>query len=248
MKKTPIKTRAVERGFTLTELLVVITIIVVLAALSFMGVRGMRATADKVNSTRNLSQLQIANASYAADHNGRFVPVRANDDAGNPTRWFQDDAFLGHLIGAMYDGSGMQIQTIPLEMLDPKVVRARKHEYNRIFASYGMNDNTLQLGGTPNLISSHNMNRMSDPARTMAFATAIDFRVTYNSRFNWKLENQTDTRQAPGSVGAIAYRHKNKAMIVYFDGHVGEISQPEMREIDSTKRGKNGAFWNPEGK
>jgi prepilin-type processing-associated H-X9-DG protein len=78
----------------------------------------------------------------------------------------------------------------------------------------------------------------------MAFSTAIDFRVTYNSRFNWKLENQLDSRQAPGSVGAMAYRHKDTALVVYFDGHVGEITQGEMKAIDG-RGGKSNPFWNP---
>jgi prepilin-type N-terminal cleavage/methylation domain-containing protein len=66
-----------RRGFTLIELMVVILIIIVIAALSLTGMRRMRDDADKVNSIKNLSQLQLANASYAADHNGRYVSLFA---------------------------------------------------------------------------------------------------------------------------------------------------------------------------
>lgn len=48
------------------------------------------------------------------------------------------------------------------------------------------------------------------------------------SRVRAYLENQVDSRKAPGSVGAMAYRHKNKVLVVYFDRHVGEISQGSM--------------------
>jgi prepilin-type N-terminal cleavage/methylation domain-containing protein/prepilin-type processing-associated H-X9-DG protein len=231
-------------GFTLTELLVVILIIAVLATLGLMGVRSMRAAADKANSTRNLSQFQIANAAYATEQNGKFVSIRTNDEKGNATRWFQVPGYVENLIGPMFDNSGKQVLTLPLQLLDPKVVRARKFEYDRVFASYGMNDTGLPLGNDPGLDSGHNLNQMPDPSRSMAFSTAIDFRVTYNSRFNWKLENQLDTRQAPGSVGAMAYRHKDTALVVYFDGHVGEITQGEMKAIDG-RGGKSNPFWNP---
>ena len=63
-----------SRGFTLVELLITITIIVVLAALSLAGFSKMRVYADQVGSTRNISNLMVANATYAADNNGKYVP------------------------------------------------------------------------------------------------------------------------------------------------------------------------------
>ena len=227
-------------GFTLTELLVVIVIIVVIAALSFTGIQRMRSAADKVTSTRNLSQLQIANASYATDHNGKCVPIRANDEKGNATRWFQDVKYLANLTGKTTDDLEKNNATaIPLGMLDPKVVRARKPFYDRVYTSYGMNDTGLQLGGEPDLNSGHNFNQVPDPSRTMAFATATDFRVTYNSRYKWNFENPTDSKT---SNGEIAYRHGDKVLAVYFDGHVGEMSRADFERIDESG-GKNNAFW-----
>lgn len=232
---------SVQQGFTLTELLVVILMIAVLATLAFLGTRRVRDMADKANSIRNLAQLQVANASYAADHNGRCVPIRANDSSGTPTRWFQDRDFLANLIGGFVDSSGEQSESIPLGMLDPKVVRGKKSFYNRIYSSYGMNDTTLQLGGEPDLNSAHNMNQVADASRTMIFATATDFRVTYNSRYKWDFKNPNDSKTAAGDL---AYRHGDKVLAVYFDGHVGEMSKGDFEAID-TRGGKNNAFWKP---
>ena len=105
-----------------------------------IGVKRIRMLADKAASVRNLSQLQIANVSFATDHNGKCVSIRANDEDGKTTRWFQDQDYLGNLIGEVLDESGKQLQTVPLHMLDPKVVRARNPLYDRIYTSYGMND------------------------------------------------------------------------------------------------------------
>jgi prepilin-type N-terminal cleavage/methylation domain-containing protein/prepilin-type processing-associated H-X9-DG protein len=241
----PNRRNGIHHGFTLTELLVVILIIAVLATLAFMGTRRVREMADKANSTRNLSQLQIANMTYATDHNGNCVPIRVNDENGNPTRWFQDVEYLANLTGESYDENEKSKPTaIPLDMLDPKVVRDRKPLHDRVYTSYGMNDTGLKLGGEPNLKSGHNINEVSDPSRAMAFATATDFRVTYNSRYKWDFENPNDSKTANGEI---AYRHGDKVLIVYFDGHVGEMSKGDMEALDA-KGGKSNAFWNPKSK
>ena len=146
------------RGFTLTELLVVILIIAILATLALYGTKRVRDMANKATSIRNLSQLQIANMSYAADHDGKCVPIRVNDENGNPTRWFQDVEFLANLTGKPTEALDRNNPTpIPLDMLDPKVVRAKKPLYDRIYTSYGMNDTGLLLGGEPDLRSGHNI-------------------------------------------------------------------------------------------
>jgi prepilin-type N-terminal cleavage/methylation domain-containing protein len=232
--------RGIHSGFTLSELLVVIVIIASLAALAFFGTQRVRDMANKANSIRNLSQLQIANMTYASDHSGKCVPIRANDANGNPTRWFQDLYFLANLTSQSTEELEKDKTTpIPLDLLDPKVVRARKSLYDRVYTSYGMNDTGLTLGGEPDLKSGHNLSQMSDPAQTMAFATATDFRIAYNSRYKWDFENPKDEKTANGEI---AYRHGNKVLAVYFDGHAGEMSKTDFETIDKSG-GKNHVFW-----
>ncbi len=107
-----------------------------------------------------------------------------------------------------------------------------------------MNDTGLKLGGEPNLNSYHSMSRISNPAQSMAFGTATDFRIAYNSRFNWDFEDPegSDVKTANGSI---AYRHGKKVLVVYYDGHVGEMSKADFQEIDRSRGGKNSAFWLP---
>lgn len=232
----------IRRGFTLTELLIVIALIVVLAALAFWGTGRLRAMADKSASIRNLSQLQIANATYAADHNGDYVPLYSNDGDGNvTTRWFSDPDFLGNLIGADQGKSGDQSGTVPPSILDPRVFRARKSGYDRIYASYGMNSTGFLLRRDPGLSPRNNVNKIPHPERSMAFATSTDYRISYEGRFNWN-----ETKDFKSGDGAIAYRHGGKALVVFFDGHVGEVGTVDMKEIDSSRGGKTGTFWKPQ--
>ncbi len=60
-------------GFTLVELLVVITIIVVLAALSLAGIRAVRQNAQSVRCTENLRSWGLAIRGYASENNGAVV-------------------------------------------------------------------------------------------------------------------------------------------------------------------------------
>lgn len=230
-------------AFTLVELLVTITIIAALVAISMFGYMKFRTAADRSTSMSNLRQLQIANVTYASDQNGSYVPIRANDDEGTATRWFSDPKYVEYLTSEVFGGpDNNKVNAVPLNMLDPKVVRARNDRYDKIYASFGMNANGLPLGNAPNLKSSYNMNRVTDPARSMAFATATDFRLNYNSRFRWDFENPNDAKT---SNGELAYRHGDNILVVYFDGHVGEMSKADLEKIDK-QGGRNSAFWRPE--
>lgn len=243
-----IQIRPGHTGFTLVEVLVVISIIVVLAALSFMGVSRMRNSANKVIATRNLSQLQIANASYAADHNGYYVdPIAFDSEGATYTSWAGNPEFVNMLIGDRFDADLEEIDAklgvrMPQALLDPVAWKARKLEYDRIPASYGCNVVDRDVSwGAPNATSKKLMiTQLVSPVRTAAFLTATDFQAKYEGRFVWK-----DAAAVEGYTkdGKIAYRYGKKAMVVYYDGHVGEVSQADMKKFDQ-EGGKNNPFWN----
>jgi len=203
------------QGFTLVELLVVITIIIVIVALSLIGMRRIRDYADKANSLKNLSQLQLANTSYASDHNGRYVSLYATDEDGQRTGfWYQDPTYLSYMIGDRTSASGQPLRAVPSAYLDPKVVRTRIAGTGSMAASYGMSESGLMGMTGPNVKAAHYMNRIPNPAVAAAFATAGDYRFGYNARFSWA-EGMTR------ATSAIAYRYGDKALVVYFDGHAG---------------------------
>lgn len=229
-----------RRGFTLVELLVVITIIIVVAALSGGTINRMRDQGFKANSIRNLAQLQIANASYAADNSGSFVPIYSyNEEGVREGNWYQNTEFLSNLAGDVRDASGDPVKSAPVSMLDPKVYREKRGFHYSMAASYGMNESGISGVHGPSARPAHKLGQIPNPSESMAFATATDFRITYNSRFKWKgVDGKT-------SDGALAYRHGGKALVVYFDGHVGELTQGDIKNIDATRGGKDSTFWNP---
>ena len=87
----PMKSKFTCRsGFTLVELLVVITIIVVLAGIILATAGRMRRSADEAVTTANLRQVGVALITYTVD-NGRFP----NKNGGQDPVW--DRAIFGNL-------------------------------------------------------------------------------------------------------------------------------------------------------
>jgi prepilin-type N-terminal cleavage/methylation domain-containing protein/prepilin-type processing-associated H-X9-DG protein len=223
-------------GFTLTELLVVIVIVAVLATLVFLGYRRLRAAGDKAMTINNLKQLQTANMLYAEDHNGRYVSSFSRNEDGKLTgQWDRNREFLQHLIG---DSAERKLgrSEVPVKMLDPVAYRGRGKNYDMLRGSYGMPEAYGVSYGAPGADSHLSMARITAAERTAAFVTAIDWHVTYGGRFRW------DGTEGPVGRGITAYRHNNKALVAYYDGHVGEISKADMKKIDESG-GEEHPFW-----
>jgi prepilin-type N-terminal cleavage/methylation domain-containing protein/prepilin-type processing-associated H-X9-DG protein len=235
----PVRSQRQSSGFTLTELLVVILIIAVLAALSLTVFQRMRNTADKVSATRSLSQLQIANASFAGDNNGRYVGFRIDDEDGNRIGWwYQVPEFLNYFRGEVDLVNGQPSKEIPLQMLDPKVVRAKQKLYNSMAGSFGINVNGLPSTSVKDAERYYNTHNVSKPEQSMAFGSASDVSLRYGARFKW------DGKEGVTHDSRVAYRHGNKALFVYFDGHVAELSRDEIKALDN-KGGSKHPFWLP---
>jgi prepilin-type N-terminal cleavage/methylation domain-containing protein len=233
-----------KAAFTLTELLVTIVIIVVLAAMSFLGFSKMRAAGDRIGATRSLAQIQLANAAYATEHNGAYMPIEIFDDKGSSfVPWYESTKFLSYLKGdeSVYYPNGEVNTTLPLNMLDPVAVRAKKNLFDDMSASFGYMTNEVpnRGWGVPNSQGSFRMSQLTSPARSAVFMTATDWNVNYWSRFAWKGAGAVEGRTGNQKI---AYRHSGKALVGYYDGHIGEVSMGDIRKID-TKGGSKNIFW-----
>jgi prepilin-type processing-associated H-X9-DG protein len=229
-----------RHGFTLVETLVVVAIIMVLAILSVFGFSSLRAAGDRAASVNVLLQLQLANVGYAADHNGQYVPMESYDEnKARSNEWHQSSVFLAYLTGdtSALDQNQKVTTKVPLSLLDPVVVRAKMRAWDKLFASYGYNQQGMP-GVTASSDRSFKVSQVNSPSRTAAFVTATDWKVTYNSRFLWEknpVEGKTTNQQ-------IAYRHGNRAAVVYYDGSAGLLYPSDIRAFDQ-QGGANHPFW-----
>ena len=226
------------RGFTLVELLVVILIIVVLAALSFLCYSRMRAAGDRATTVAIMRQLQVANYAYATDHGGQFVPLQSKDENNAvDVTWHQNTAFLSYLTG---DDSALNRNekvnnNPPVSILDPIVVRAKKRLWNKLFASYGYNQENMPTFGARK-DKSFKISQLTNPARSAAFVTGTDHYLKYSGRLLW---TKTSV-EGKSTDGRMAFRHDGKAIVVYYDGSSGFITQGDIKAYDA-----NGALAHP---
>ncbi len=70
-----------KRAFTLLELLVSISLIMLLVTFVAVALRGVRASASRAESLSALRQMTLAYAGYSADHNQRLMPGYLDLDA-----------------------------------------------------------------------------------------------------------------------------------------------------------------------
>jgi prepilin-type processing-associated H-X9-DG protein len=229
-------------GFTLTELLVAFVIIISIIALSLTRITKMRQTADRIKASGNLSQLQIASTGYSTENNGQYVPIwEFDEERRNTSWWFNNPRFLSYLA----DQSSIDHRpdlALSLSMMDPVTAKARKKLYDRIFASFGYNETGIPGSsyGAPGNKPSFRTGQLTAPQKSAAFITATDVVVHYRSRFLW--DDVTHAVEGKTENQKIAYRHNGKALVAFYDGHVGEVSMQEIRRFD-TEGGATHIFW-----
>lgn len=98
-----------RRGFTLVELLVVITIIIVLAALVVVVTGKVRSQAQQTNAMSALRQIGIANVAYSSENNGAINVIRDAGEWGpfeGPGTAYASNSFMGRMQPYLFTSIG----------------------------------------------------------------------------------------------------------------------------------------------
>lgn len=214
-------------GFSLIELLTVIAIIAILAAILIPVAGKVRQQARLTNCTSNLRQWGTANLLHAADHSG-LIPWDGWEGSNNSS----PDNIIEH------EGTLPWFNALPPYISSPPV------------RELAADDNLPQLGDN-SLFICPSAERSDDspawlcygPNYLLSYAGAPSpIRVSITKLSMIREPNRVPlfaetTNHAPGSAGiaalnanprylADANRHENRAPVVFFDGHI-EIFRPE---------------------
>lgn len=234
--------RACARGFTLAELLVVIGIIALLLAVLLPALRQARSQALRVACGARLLELARGLHHYAAEHNGRAMPLaywQTTAEAPHVTYWWGVDAPGGADVTG-----GMLWPYLRSDLTDSGVfgcpVQPRgtydvlQGSSSSVTSTYGYNGYFLSPAFTPGWAYSighrpwQNLDTLRDSSRVLSFtdtmvvvggalknSALLDPPWLYQTGGGWVLNKSPTT----------AFRHSQRTAAAFVDGHV-EYRQP----------------------
>jgi prepilin-type N-terminal cleavage/methylation domain-containing protein len=217
-----------NQGFTLVELLVVITIIAVLATLAFTGARKMIDSASKVKSMGNIRQLVLASQMFSTDQNGAIM------------NWANTEATIGG-VTAKRNWSHNMLLTLSPDLAtnsnyqksagdtyareialfaDPKALKQAKSKLpksgHNSWRTYAYNNRigvakVAFPGQIPYAQGAKNVNQVDTPGRLVLLSQRVLDGKEYFSFL----------QPEDGSTGKIDFKLYNGSSLVgFFDGHV----------------------------
>lgn len=232
-------------GFTLVELLVVITIISVLIALLLPALAISRQSARRTQDASNLRQLTIAWLAHQQANNGRMMPYLVSGNPNTPGQvqyWFGtiDNSVatrtVNHSTGVLapylegeqrvFVDPGFDLPAGSLKFVDKanptRKIYACSYAYNAEYLSTSWNNpynpNPIRPEGPQ---QGYSFAALKAPTRTIVFADSAyptdDF-TTARLTENWALDPPS------WSTPCVHFRHLgNTANVSFADGHVQAI-------------------------
>lgn len=219
-------------AFTLIELLTVIAIVGILAAILIPVVGRVRQSARTAHCTKNLHGIGTAFQLYAAENKGLYPALRFRSDAINPAlknptgdNWQTE--LSAYQVRAVNDLNKLHATTDSY-VFCPQFVANFQNEASwkttiSTTAGYGMNPN---LGtGTNTWDTRFLATRIPRPSRTILAGDSGQYHL--NIVADWK----TDDTVFGGYSSGDPVRHSGKAAYLFADGHVAILGQDAALEI-----------------
>ncbi len=229
-----------RKGFTLIELIISTSIVSILAILLFLGVNSYIDAGKRMAEINAGKTLINAIHAYAADNNGRVIkaidpfPGRVVDNKGKPVMSHAARRWPWRL--APY--FNYNIETLLVNNKKAAPIDNIMHSYLvTVFTTLGMNG--LFVGGkygtgmspdNPRVTQRlgnfciTNITQPHTPSKLIVFTSATMQGSPHTGSFDV-------TGPGIGAVGEVDYKYQNKAVVVYFDGHIELNTKEELRDM-----------------
>ncbi len=240
-----------RRKFTLIELLIVVAIIAILAAMLLPALNQARARAQFIRCSSNLKQLGTAASLYANDFDNYIVPwgVQAGSARvywpANLQRYAPapglDDLVARRIAGEIADKNAMKAAAArvtspyrcPSETGDENNPKFGDDLYNvpfcgKIYSTdYTINRNVAGLAGDPRTGLAFDCYKISRLTRSSRCVLLFDLQSDNNDIGQWVFETAAVYTN-------IFKRHGGRANILYVDGSVRDSTMAEWLAIANT--------------
>jgi prepilin-type N-terminal cleavage/methylation domain-containing protein/prepilin-type processing-associated H-X9-DG protein len=223
-----------RRAFTLVELLIVIAILAILAAILLPTFGNAKLSARRITCVNNLRQLGLASQMYWDDHEGDAFRYMIGASNGGTIYWFgwieawvpgnEGQRAFDATAGALYPHfGGRGVEVCPSLDYNSRLFKAKATG-----AAYGYGYNLhLSAPATQPAIKMNRVTRPSDIALLADAGQVNDFQEPASAD-NPLIEEFYYINDTEPTVH---FRHNRRANVLYCDGHV-DVERPVAGSID----------------
>jgi len=218
-----------SRAFTLIELLTVIAIIGILAAILIPTVGAVRKTAKGANCIANLRQIGVAINIYPSDNKGYYPRLRFNyapDDPVNNLNWAKALYPYIPTQAGVNKSLSSKIFLCPAEEIQPDPSKVNVIHYMATYVLEKTNAAAAAAPNGPRLASS-----IPNPSRTFLLLDALvdsTGNISAGGAGISFTEGQTDMAAAPATRKILSFRHKDAINVLFVDGHTKKYTLGDL--------------------
>jgi prepilin-type N-terminal cleavage/methylation domain-containing protein/prepilin-type processing-associated H-X9-DG protein len=238
-------------AFTLIELLTVIAIIGILAAILIPAIGKVRERAASAKSVSNLRQFGVAIQAYTSDNKGRYpVTWGKQSDNGPQELWHHEIApFMGmDKKPSSKEANGLIGSFWPV-YVSPTTIAPKEFDstVTHLMSTYSMNGNLNKIEPGPNgnsLQRGFPTVQVVNPASTVLVLDGGQWAIGSQADANiGRVRTETRNSTTPDSLiqttepnedgltgwGTVSYRDNGRAATLWCDGHVSHVEKGDFK-------------------